>query len=320
MNTQNFPVVVSDRKMETADVLCLELASLNGDVLPDFAPGAYVDVRLPEGWVRSYSLIRHAADGSSYRIAVKREAQGRGGSAALHDNIKVGAQLLVSSPKGDFTLVEQPGVSCFIAGGIGITPLLAMIERQVELGYPWQLHFAASSPKSMAFREQLLELAQSGGEVFLHFSDGSTPRMDIQGIVRALDAHPGAHVYCCGPARMVNDFLVATKPLEPSVVHFERFGADQPLATEGGYTVELASTGQRYPVPAGKTILDVLLEAGLDLPYSCGQGVCGSCHTKVISGEVDHRDCYLTEDERATNSAMLICCSGAKSSCLTLDL
>lgn len=238
----------------------------------------------------------------------------------MHDTVEVGTQLAISDPKGDFTLVEQPGMSCFVAGGIGITPLLAMIERLVELGSPWQLHYAAASPQRMAFREHLLELAQSGGQVFFHFSDGSTPRMDVQEIVRSLDAHPGAHVYCCGPARMVDDFLVATKPLESSTVHFERFGADQPLATEGGYTVELKSTGLRYPVPAGKTILDVLLEAGLDLPYSCGQGVCGSCHTKVIAGEVDHRDCYLTEDERAANNSMLICCSGAKSSSLTLDL
>lgn len=321
MNTKKISVVVRDLKMEAQDVLCLELASLTGDELPKFVPGMYVDVHLPNGLVRSYSLIEHAAGGGSYRIAVKREAQGRGGSTAIHDVITLGMQLSISTPKGEFTLIEQPAMSCFIAGGIGITPLFAMIERQVELGYSWQLHFAAASLERMVFRQQLQDMAaKSGGQVFFYFSDGSTPRMNITAIARSLNADPSAHLYCCGPTRMVNDFLASTQSRDSSSVHFERFGADLPLATEGGYTVELASTGRCYQVPAGKTILDVLLEAGLDLPYSCGQGVCGSCHTQVISGEVDHRDCYLTEDERATNSAMLICCSGAKSSHLMLDI
>lgn len=306
--------------METAEVVCLELASAGGDALPDFLPGAHVDVRMPEGQVRSYSLVRQAADCRGYLIAVKREAQGRGGSACLHDEAIVGSALEISAPKGDFTLVEQPALSCFVAGGIGITPLLPMVERLVELGHPWQLHYAAATPSRMAFHDRLVRLAEKGGQVSFHFSDGSTPRMDVYEVVCALNGSPAAHLYCCGPARMVDDFLLAAKRRPSGTVHYERFGAAQPMATEGGYTVELASTGQRHAVPSGKTILDVLLEAGVDMPYSCGQGVCGSCYTKVISGEVDHRDCFLTEDERATSSAMLICCSGARSGNLVLDL
>ena len=172
----------------------------------------------------------------------------------------------------------------------------------------------------MAFHDRVMQLAERGGQVFLHFSDGTSPRMDVGAVVRALATSPHAHLYCCGPARMVDDFLLAAKDRAPGTVHHERFSGAQPLATEGGYTVELASTGQRHVVPAGKTILDVLLDAGLDMPYSCGQGVCGSCYTKVIAGEVDHRDCYLTEDEQARNEAMLICCSGARSGHLVLDL
>jgi vanillate O-demethylase ferredoxin subunit len=232
----------------------------------------------------------------------------------------VGSPLEISAPKGDFTLVEQAAMSCFIAGGIGITPLIPMIERLVELGHPWQLHYAAASPARMPFRDRLLGLAQSGGQVFFHFSDGSTPRMEVDQVVCSLDSASTAHLYCCGPARMVDEFVAAARHRPMHTVHFERFGAAQPLATEGGYTVELASTGQRYAVSRGRTILEVLLDAGLEVPYSCGQGVCGACHTRVIAGEVDHRDCFLTEDERATNSAMLICCSGAKSGSLTLDL
>jgi ferredoxin-NADP reductase len=264
--------------------------------------------------------VRRAVDRRGYLIAVKREAQGRGGSACLHDKAVLGSALEISVPKGEFTLVEQPEPSCFVAGGIGITPLLPMIERLAELGHPWQLHYAAASPAHMAFHDRLMQLARSGGQVFLYFSDGSTPRMDVGQVIRALDASPAAHFYCCGPARMVDDFLTATKDRPSGTVHHERFASAQPLATEGGYTVELASTGQRHSVPSGKTILDVLLAAGMDMPYSCGQGVCGSCYTKVISGDVDHRDCFLTEDEQASNSAMLICCSGARSGNLVLDL
>lgn len=320
MNPIRLPVVVRDRRMETAEVVCLELASADGGALPAFLPGAHVDVQMPEGHLRSYSLVGRAADRRGYLIAVKREAQGRGGSACLHDKVALGAALQISTPKGDFTLVEQPALSCFVAGGIGITPLLPMIERLVELGHPWQLHYAAASRSRMAFHDRLMQLAERGGRVFLHFSDGSSPRMEVGAVVRSLDTTPGAHLYCCGPARMVDDFLLAAKDRPSNTVHHERFGAAQPLATEGGYTVELASSGQRHAVPGGKTILDVLLDAGLDMPYSCGQGVCGSCYTKVIAGEVDHRDCFLTEDERASNSAMLICCSGARSGHLVLDL
>lgn len=321
MNPIKFPVVVRDRRMETADVVCLELATAGGEFLPAFSPGAHIDVRMPEGHLRSYSLVRQAEDRRAYLIAVKREEQGRGGSACLHDTAVVGAAFEISVPKGDFTLAEPLAQSCFVAGGIGITPLLPMIEQLVKLGCPWQLHYAAASPARMAFRDHLMALAAEGaGQVFVYFSDGSTPRMDLRSVLELLSDDPAAHVYCCGPTRMVDDFLLAANKRAPNTVHYERFGAGQPVATEGGYTVELASSGKRLPVPEGKTILDVLLEAGLDMPYSCGQGVCGSCYTKVISGEVDHRDCFLTEDEQARNNAMLICCSGARSANLVLDL
>lgn len=306
--------------METAEVVCLELASAGGEPLPDFMPGAHVDVQMPEGQLRSYSLVRRAVDRCAYLIAVKREAQGRGGSACLHDKAVVGATLEISVPKGDFTLMEQPELSCFLAGGIGITPLLPMIERLAELGHPWQLHYAAPAASRMAFHDRLVQLAEGSGQVFFHFSDGSTPRLNVGQVVRALEGSAAAHLYCCGPARMVDDFLDAANNRSSETVHYERFAAAQPLATEGGYTVELASSGQSHTVPSGKTILDVLLAAGVDLPYSCGQGVCGSCYTKVISGDVDHRDCFLTQDEQASNSAMLICCSGARSGNLVLDL
>ncbi len=320
MTDIKIPVVVRDRKMETPDVVCLELATASGEPLPPSPAGAHVDVHMPGGLLRSYSVVEQAADQRAYLIAVKREAQGRGGSAALHDEVGMGANLQISAPKGEFVLEHQPALSCFIAGGIGITPLLPMLERLTELGLPWQLHYAAASRTHMAFYDRVMELAGRGGKAFFHFSDGSTPRMDVHAVVSALSGDPQAHLYCCGPTRMVDEFLLAAKERPAGTVHYERFGAAQPLATEGGYTVELARSGQRHAIPNGKTILEVLLDAGVDMPYSCGQGVCGSCYTQVLAGEVDHRDCYLTENERASNTAMLICCSGARSGHLVLDL
>jgi vanillate O-demethylase ferredoxin subunit len=283
-------------------------------------PGAYVDIRTECAGIRSYSLVRRSKDRSRYLIAVKRESQGRGGSTWLHDKAEVGTALSISVPKGAFTYVELPSKSCFVAGGIGITPLLPMIERANELGHPWELHYAAASPDRMAFREQVEQLRADGGRVFLHFSDGSTPRLDVDSIVRKLDVDVDAHLYCCGPGRMVDAFLSASHHRAAHTVHVERFGAAQALATEGGYRVELARSGKSHFVPPGKTILDVLIEVGADVPYSCGQGVCGACQTRVLGGEVDHRDCFFTEEEKATNTTMLICCSGARSDTLILDL
>jgi len=320
MDEINLPVVIRDRRVETPEVVCFELGSAEGRTLPDFLPGAYVDVRTESAGIRSYSLVRRSGDRSRYLIAVKREAEGRGGSSWLHDQADVGTALSISAPKGSFTWVEQPSMSCFVAGGIGITPLLPMIERANALGRPWQLHYAAASPKRMAFREQVERLGAAGGQVCLHFSDGSTPRLDVASVVRQLDASADAHLYCCGPGRMVDAFLAASAHRAAHTVHVERFGAAQALATEGGYEVELARSGARHFVPPGKTILDVLIEAGADVPYSCGQGVCGACQTRVLHGDVDHRDCFFTEEEKASNSTMLICCSGARSDTLVLDL
>lgn len=320
MNEINLHVVIRDRRVETPEVICFELGSVSGHALPDFLPGSYVDLEMPKSGIRSYSLVRRSRDRQRYLIAVKLEAQGRGGSSWLHDQAAVGTELSISAPKGSFTWVEQPSMSCFVAGGIGITPLLPMLERANELGHPWQLHYAAASPQRMAFREQLERLEGGSGQVHMHFSDGSTPRMDIGSVVRKWDADANAHLYCCGPGRMVDAFLSATGHRAGNTVHVERFGSSQAPSTDGGYQVQLARSGQCHFVPAGKSILDVLIEAGADVSYACGQGVCGACQTRVLQGDVDHRDCFFTEEEKATNSTMLICCSGSRSDTLVLDL
>ena len=317
METQTFPVFVRGLRLESPAVTSFELAGVDGVRLPAFTPGAHVDVCMPGGLIRSYSLVRRTADGCAYEIAVKREPESRGGSAWLHA-APLGARLVISRPKGAFELVEEAAASVFIAGGIGITPLLPMLERLVQLGRSCRLHYAAASPAEMAFRDRLRKLADRGGVVIEHFSDGSSDRLDVDAVVGS--AAREAHLYCCGPARMIDAFIGACEGRAAATVHYERFAAGQEPARQGGYTVELARDGRSLDVPPGKTILDVLLESGLDVPYSCGQGVCGSCQTRVLAGQPDHRDCFLTEEERAANDTIVLCCSGARSAHLVLDL
>ncbi len=308
-------VVIRGMRLESASVASFELVSPTDAALPPFAPGAHVEVAMPSGHTRSYSLVARTADGRGYCIAVKRDPASRGGSVWLHDVARLGMALRISAPKNDFPLVEDAACSVFMAGGIGITPMLAMLQRLSALGRPWQLHYAAPSAGQMAYREQVEQLA---GTCVFHAPDAEAGRMDVAAVVAA--APPGAHLYCCGPARMLDDFLAATAGRPANTVHYERFVAAQGAATDGGFRVKLARDGRCLPVPAGRSVLDVLLDAGLDVPYACTQGVCGSCQVPVLAGTPDHRDSVLTDEEKAANTSMLVCCSGALSEELTLDL
>jgi ferredoxin-NADP reductase len=318
MNRSLHQATIRGMWLESASVLCLDVVPVDGNRWPEFAPGSYIDVQLPDERVRSYSLVSRSQDGSGYRIGVKREEGGRGGSLWLHDAARLGMQMAISAPKGDFNMVEEAPSSIFIAGGIGITPLLPMMARLNEIGRPWELHYTASRPSEMAFSGRVESLASGGGQVHIYYSDGSTHRMNVGALVR--EAADTAHLYCCGPGRMIDAFVQAGSHRSADTVHFERFAADQTAAIAGGFTLELARDGRKLPVPEGKSVLDVLLDAGVEVPYSCGQGVCGSCQTRVLAGEPDHRDCFLTEAERAANDSMLVCCSGARSPSLVLDL
>ncbi|MES2187374.1 MAG: PDR/VanB family oxidoreductase [Pseudomonadota bacterium] len=319
MEAQNLSVFIRGMRLESPAVASFELAPMDGGTLPPFDPGAHVDLFLPDGQTRSYSLVSRTDDSTGYRIAVKREAQSRGGSAWLHDAARLGIGLEITSPKGDFALADAAGESIFIAGGIGITPLLPMIEKLSVLGRRWSLHYAAPSAEHMAFRHQLgADARYSGGSVTRYFPGGDGDRMDVRALVAA--APRGAHLYCCGPARMIEEFVAAAADRDPATVHFERFAAAHSAATDGGFTLKLARDGRCLPVPAGKSLLDVLLDAGLDVPYACTQGVCGSCLVPVLGGTPDHRDSFLTDEEKAANRSMLVCCSGSCSELLTLDI
>jgi ferredoxin-NADP reductase len=329
-------------RWEAEDIVSFELAPTDGRSLPAFTAGAHVDLKLPEDRVRSYSLVNDPSETQRYVIAVHRAPDGRGASTWLHSVPRVGERFAVSAPRNQFELDEGAAHSVFIAGGVGITPILSMLRRLNRLGKPWTLHYAARSPQHAAFVPELEALAEgqspetaalppspsedeSSGKATLtqprlnlaYSSDGPL-RLDIPHIVA--EAPPGTHFYCCGPTRMLDAFDEATRALPPGRVHHERFGAAQAAATDGGFEVVLQRSGRRIQVGAGRTILDALLDENVAVQYSCSSGICGTCRTAVLEGTPDHRDDYLSAEEKARNDSIMLCCSGSRSATLVLDL
>ncbi|HRK62751.1 MAG TPA: PDR/VanB family oxidoreductase [Terricaulis sp.] len=299
---------------ETADTRILEFQAIDGSILPPCTPGAHIDVELPGGLVRQYSLLQAGEQLSSYAIAVKREQNGRGGSRQLHDQVRVGEELTISAPRNHFPLNEAASHSVLIAGGIGITPILCMAERLAERGVSFELHYACRDAGQAAFLENVRGYARA-----TFYSDaerGGPP--PLEEIVSSAPA--GAELYCCGPGPMLDAFEREVAKRGDIKGHVERFTAAHEAAKEGGFVVRLARSNRELRIKKGQSILQALLEAGFDLPHSCEEGVCGSCETRVVSGTPDHRDSLLSERERAANKVMMICCSGALSHELVLDL
>lgn len=320
-STDTLQVRVKAITYEAQGILGFELVPLPPQqTLPAFTAGAHIDLHLPNGLVRSYSLLNRPGEQHRYRIGVNLDAHSRGGSRWLHQALHAGEVLRIGPPRNHFPLDETAPHQVFIAGGIGITPLLSMIEACVAAGYPWTLFYSARARESASFIDSLLSFSTaSGGRLVLHFDQEAGGRLlDLQAIVNELPA--GAHVYCCGPLPMLEAFEKATAGLPPQRVHREYFAAKDAPATDGGYTVELARAGKQVMVQAGQSILDSLLAIGIEPPYSCREGVCGTCEVKVLAGRPDHRDLVLSAAEQAANDRMMICCSGAKSATLVLDL
>jgi tetrachlorobenzoquinone reductase len=294
------------------------LQAVDGEPLPAFSAGAHIDLHLEPGLVRSYSLTNDPADSQHYTIAVKYEPNGRGGSAFVHDRLKVGDTLSISSPRNNFVFDEGDHASVFIAGGIGVTPILSMLRRANTLGRRWTLHYASRRQTDAAFLEGIQQLANGNrvNAVFDHEA-GNTP-LDLAAIVAT--ASNDTHLYCCGPLPMLESFKAATRSKPSRLVHLEYFSTDQEAATEGGFEVRLAKTGRTIAIAPGKTILAALLDAGIPVSYACSEGTCGTCETRVLDGLPDHRDVYLTDDEHAANRQIMICCSGSKTPVLVLEL
>ncbi|WP_250285289.1 MULTISPECIES: 2Fe-2S iron-sulfur cluster-binding protein [unclassified Frankia] len=310
-----FLTVVS-RTVEADDVVSLTLADPGGRPLAPWAPGAHVDVVTGPGRVRQYSLCGDPADHATWRVAVLREAAGRGGSAYLHDEAHAGSTLEVGAPRNNFPLVDA-GRYVLIAGGIGITPLLPMIAELTGRGADWTLLYGGRQRTSMAF---LPTLSAYGDRVVVHpeRERGLLPL----GTVLARPEE-GTAVYCCGPEGLLGAVEAACGSWPPSALHVERFRPREPAgdaAADTAFDVLIASTGQRVRVAAGRSILEALERTGLDMPSSCREGTCGNCETRFVEGEVDHRDSVLSPQEQRDGDAMMICVSRARGDQLVLDL
>jgi vanillate O-demethylase ferredoxin subunit len=309
------------RKVAEADgITSFELVPVEGAVLPAFDAGAHIDVHLRDGLVRQYSLCNPPHQRHRYLIAVLRDPSSRGGSTAMHDGIEAGHVITISAPKNHFAL--QPARrSVLFAGGIGVTPILAMAEALSAAGAEFEMHYNARSPERTAFRERIAS-APYAPHVHFHFDSGdAAQRLDVAKVLGA--ARADTHVYVCGPGGYIDHVLGAASALgwPPAQVHREYFSAG-PVDEAGdtAFDVRLAASGKVLTVPVGRTVVEVLAENGIDIPVSCEQGVCGTCLTRVLDGVPDHRDVYLTDEERAANDQFTPCCSRSKSAMLSLDL
>ncbi|MGG5818197.1 Rieske 2Fe-2S domain-containing protein [Falsiroseomonas sp. HW251] len=307
--------VVAQRRVLAERIVLLEIARADGGALPGFVPGAHADLHLSGGLVRPYSLVGEPEADGRWRIAVLLEAASRGGSAAVHA-LHEGDALRVGSPRSHFALVGAAKAHCLIAGGIGITPLLGMATRLARLGEEFVLHYCVRSGDTAAF---LPDLRAGAVAPHLRLHDAAEGgRLDI---AAALAANPEAEIYVCGPQRLVDAVSAAHAALglPPVRLHVERFAAE--VATGGApFTIEARRSGRVLDIPADRSAAEVLVEAGIPVPLSCEQGVCGSCVTTVLAGEPEHRDSVLTAEEKAANRQIALCCSRARSGRLVLDI
>ena len=315
-----FAVRVARKTREAEGICSYELVRADGAALPPFAAGAHIDVHLPNGLVRQYSLCNAPGETHRYVIAVLRDAASRGGSLAMHDDVDAGSVLTIGAPKNHFPLVDAER-TLLLAGGIGVTPILAMAATLADNGAAFEMHYCARAPERAAFAERL-GAARFAGQVHMHYDSGAEDqRLDLAALLAAPAS--GTHLYVCGPQGFIDHVLDSARARgwPAAQLHVEYFGtAAVDTGGDRPFDVQLASTGRVVTIPAGRTVLKVLAEQGVNIPYSCEEGVCGTCLTRVLAGEPDHRDLYLTDEERAANDQFAPCCSRARTPLLVLDL
>jgi phthalate 4,5-dioxygenase reductase component len=309
------PLDVTRAEWVAEDIKLFELRHPEGIELQEFTAGAHICVETPGGEIRKYSLCNDPDERDRYVIAVKREAAGRGGSRAMAGELKIGDRLPISAPRNDFPLLPSPAGYILIAGGIGITPILSMARHLKATGSRFKLYYLTRSPQTTAFRDDLTG-PQFRSIATVHH-DGGDPAnaLDLWPVLEK----PRGHVYCCGPRGLMDAVRDMTGHWSSAAVHFEAFQEPGAAAQEDrAFTVEIRSTGQRIAVPVGTSILEALKTAGHDIPFSCESGTCGSCKTRLVSGDVDHRDLVLASDEKAAN--IMVCVSRARSGDIVIDL
>lgn len=319
MTDQLLNVVVRKRHEQGADVVVLDLTTADGAALPAFEAGAHVDILLGDGLVRQYSLCGDPAQASVYRLGVLKDPASRGGSVAVHERLLEGREVQISAPRNLFPLASDASRSILIGGGIGITPMVAMAYALQARDSQFELHYCGRSRSRSAFLEEL-QAADFAACVHTHFDDeGAEQKLDIAKVLGQPGS--GVHVYTCGPAGFM-DWVIAEAlkaGFADDHVHREYFQVE--VDNSGaGFEVVAARSGKSVQVAEGQTILDALAGVGIKIDISCEQGVCGTCLCDVLEGEPDHRDVYLTDDEKAANDQILVCCSRAKSKKLVLDI
>ncbi|MCY1267084.1 Phthalate dioxygenase reductase [compost metagenome] len=293
-----------------------ELMQPDGTELPPFTPGSHIKVQVPNGLLRKYSLCNDPAERQRYVITVKRDAQGQGGSVSLCDEAREGDLIPVGLPDNAFPLVDNAKAFIFLAGGIGITPILSMIRSLGELSTAkWRLYYFARSPESTAFLEEL-QAPEFKGKVKIHHDFGDPAKaFDLWPV---LERPSDSHIYCCGPRGLMEAVRDMSGHWPATKIHFESFNAGGEVrADDKPFDVVLNGSGQRFRVPVGETILNVLRQHGCNVPSSCESGTCGTCRTKLVAGEADHRDMVLMPEEM--DHQVMICVSRARGAELVIE-
>lgn len=311
-------LLIQSKTSIAEDIFAFDLVRADGAELPEFSAGAHIDLVVPSGLVRKYSLFGDPSDRGRYRVAVKREAGGRGGSKSLCDDAYMGDQLEVSLPRNDFQLVPSVGNFLFIAGGIGITPIMGMIHHLNATGASnYKLIYLTRSSASTAFGDLLTDKCYDG-KVIIHHDEGD--RRNFFDLWPVLEQQSGRHIYCCGPRPLMDDVRSMTGHWSNGAVHFEDFGGEtgKPRYEDRPFRVRLGRSREWIDVPVGVTIMEALRSAGYHVPSSCESGTCGTCKTRLIVGLADHRDLALADFERSDN--IMLCVSRALSDTIEIDL
>ena len=323
-------VRVRSVRYEAEDINSYELVDPDGGELPPFAAGAHIDLHFGDGRIRQYSLANDPAERHRYVVGILRDRAGRGGSVAIFENAHAGRIVTISAPRNHFPLAKAAQRHLLLAGGIGVTPMMAMLAQLERDNADFLLHYCTRSLQKTAFRELLARTGVAGRVRYYH--DGGDPRkgLDIAALLR--ERPDGTHLYYCGPSAFMRAVEAASAHWPKEAVHFEYFTPPTPsvsIAAPGApgialnadcpasFQVRLASTGALYDVPNDKSIVEVLREQGVDVETSCESGLCGTCRTRYLDGEPEHHDYVLDDDER--DEYVMICCARSKSSVLVLD-
>ncbi|TLX56875.1 oxidoreductase [Stutzerimonas nosocomialis] len=317
MSTATTTALVHTLRYEAEGIISVELRPWGDTVFAPFEAGSHIDLHLPNGLVRSYSLLNSPSDRGRYVVGILRDRKSRGGSEFIHSQLRVGMQLTISQPRNNFHLDTAASHSVLVAGGIGITPIYCMYRQLLALGRSAELIYCARSRREAALLEEISGLE---GQVVYHFDDEKGVSPDLANYLAGKPAD--THFYCCGPTPMLDAFEQTCERLGYPHAHIERFAAAElpPAAdAQGSYSVELKRSGKTLEIGPGDNLLEALLNAGCDIENSCREGVCGACETRVLEGEPDHRDGVLSKAERQANKSMMVCVSGCRSSRLVLD-